>query len=63
MKSNREIDSTVGTAASDANLDVRYGRIGISAVAAAMRYCPERKNPAYAPAPFRNDKETAELAA
>jgi len=32
-----------------AELDARYGKIGISAVAAALRYCGETKNPAYAP--------------
>ncbi|TMJ01442.1 MAG: hypothetical protein E6G97_16305 [Alphaproteobacteria bacterium] len=32
-------------------LDARFGRIGISAVAAALRYPSETKNPAYAPAP------------
>jgi hypothetical protein len=32
-------------------LDDRYGRIGISAVAAAARYQGAAKNPAYAPAP------------
>jgi hypothetical protein len=32
-------------------LDQRYGRIGISAVAAAVRYQGSSKNPAYAPAP------------
>jgi hypothetical protein len=31
-------------------LDARYGRIGISAVAAAARYQGVAKNPAYAPA-------------
>jgi hypothetical protein len=30
-------------------LDARYGRIGISAVAAAARYQGGTKNPAYAP--------------
>jgi hypothetical protein len=30
-------------------LDARYGRIGISAVAAAARYQGTAKNPAYAP--------------
>jgi hypothetical protein len=34
-------------------LDQRYGRIGISAVAAAARYQGGAKNPAYAPAPLR----------
>lgn len=32
-----------------ADLDRRYGEIGISAVAAALRYCSDAKNPAYAP--------------
>jgi hypothetical protein len=32
-------------------LDQCYGRIGISAVAAAARYQGAAKNPAYAPAP------------
>ena len=30
-------------------LDPRYGKIGISAVAAAVRYRGDSKNPAYAP--------------
>jgi hypothetical protein len=30
-------------------LDPRFGKVGISAVAAAMRYRGEQKNPAYAP--------------
>ena len=33
-----------------AELDPRFGKIGISAVAAALRYQSEIKNPAYAPA-------------
>lgn len=33
------------------DLDKQYGRIGISAVAAAVRYQSEAKNPAYAPKP------------
>lgn len=33
-------------------LDGRYGQIGISAVAAAVRYQGVTKNPAYAPAPI-----------
>ena len=31
-------------------LDARYRKIGISAVAAALRYRGDSKNPAYAPA-------------
>lgn len=34
-------------------LDRRYGDIGISAVAAAVRYQGAAKNPAYAPVPTR----------
>jgi hypothetical protein len=30
------------------DLDIRYGKIGISAVAAALRYSGVTKNPAYA---------------
>jgi hypothetical protein len=37
-----------------AELDARYGKIGISAVAAALRYGSDAKNPAYAPAPVRS---------
>ena len=33
-----------------AELDPRFGKIGISAVAAALCYRSETKNPAYAPA-------------
>jgi hypothetical protein len=32
-----------------AELDPRFGRIGISAVAAALQYRGDAKNPAYAP--------------
>jgi hypothetical protein len=35
-----------------AELDARYGKIGISAVAAALRYRGDAKNPAYAPTPI-----------
>jgi hypothetical protein len=37
-------------------LDSRYGAIGISAVAAALPYRSEVKNPAYAPVAPRLDK-------
>ena len=40
------------------NLDSRYGEIGISAVAAALRYQSEVKNPAYAPVVHQLDKWT-----
>ena len=41
----------------------RYGAIGISAVAAALRYAGVAKNPAYAPVVHRRDARFAELAA
>ena len=43
--------------------DPRFGKIGISAVAAAMRYQSEIKNPAYAPAKQRTPIEVDEEAA
>ena len=42
------------------NLDSRYGQIGISAVAAALPYQSEVKNPAYAPAAQNVEKWSAE---
>lgn len=39
-----------------ANLDRQYGNIGISAVAAALPYQGDGKNPAYAPAKLRDDE-------
>jgi hypothetical protein len=46
------------------SLDRRYGKIGISAVAAALPYQSDAKNPAYAPvAPRQDDKRFAEMAA
>jgi hypothetical protein len=44
------------------DLDRRYGEIGISAVAAALQYRGDAKNPAYAPAP-RSKTEREEVAA
>ena len=46
------------------SLDCRYGEIGISAVAAAMRYQSEPKNMAYAPvAPRADRRQSKDLAA
>ena len=42
------------------SLDCRYGKIGISAVAAAMRYQSESKNMAYAPVVPRSDGRGSE---
>ena len=43
--------------------DARYGKIGISAVAAALRYRSDSKNPAYAPAVPRTHDEIEDAAA
>lgn len=45
------------------NLTVRYGKIGIAAVAAAARYCDAGKNPAYAPVVPRLDRRLIDMAA
>lgn len=46
-----------------ASLDEQYGRIGISAVAAAVRYQSDAKNLAYAPVEAHDDERMEELAA
>jgi hypothetical protein len=45
------------------DLEKRYGEIGISAVAAAVRYQSERKNSAYAPVPPGRVNDDADIAA
>jgi hypothetical protein len=49
--------------AGNISLDRRYRQIGISAVAAAVRYQGVAKKPAYAPAPTKWHKLFAEAAA
>ncbi len=44
------------------DLDGRYGKIGISAVAAALPYQSDAKNPAYAPVVPRDDHRHLEMA-
>ena len=44
------------------DLDPRFGKVGISAVAAAMRYGSDARNPAYAPAKL-SDEPADEAAA
>ncbi len=46
----------------DEGLDGRYGKIGISAVAAALQYPTDAKNQAYAPVVPREDYRYAETA-
>lgn len=45
------------------DLDRRYGKIGISAVAAALPYQSDAKNPAYAPVTPREGQWRSDLAA
>ena len=47
----------------DADLERRYGKIGIPAVAAALAYQSDTKNPAYAPVIPRDDKRRSDLEA
>ncbi len=49
---------------SDENLALQlcYGQIGISAVAAAVRYQGDAKNPAYAPVAMKTDDGCATVA-
>jgi hypothetical protein len=49
MKSTKTAQSTQSIRREAQNLDVRYGKIGISAVAAALRYQGDVKDPAHAP--------------
>jgi hypothetical protein len=46
-----------------AELDARFGKIGISAVAAAIRYKSDSRNPAYAPAVIDIAEQAEEAAA
>jgi hypothetical protein len=46
-----------------AELNPRFGKIGISAVAAAMRYAGDARNPVYAPAKPRAAEAADEAAA
>jgi len=44
-------------------LDARFGTVGIPAVAAALRYQSNTKNPAYAPAVLRTNRDAEEAVA
>jgi hypothetical protein len=63
MTKNNAAQSGENGRRDEPSLDSRYGEIGISAVAAALPYQSEVKNPAYAPAVHQPDKRTAEMAA
>jgi hypothetical protein len=57
-----QADKTPGFSDQNASLDGRYRQIGISAVAAAVRYQGGAKNPAYAPVPTQWQDRTGEAA-
>ncbi|HSJ40955.1 MAG: hypothetical protein ACXU9C_10270 [Xanthobacteraceae bacterium] len=63
MTKNNAAPSDENARGKEPNLDSRYGEIGISAVAAALQFQSEGKNPAYAPAVHELDKWNAEMAA
>ncbi|MFY9694291.1 MAG: hypothetical protein WA776_12395 [Xanthobacteraceae bacterium] len=57
-----QADKTPKFSDQTASLNGRYRQIGISAVAAAVRYQGTAKNPAYAPAPTRWQDYTGDAA-
>jgi hypothetical protein len=58
-KQQAETNRTKTTDATDrANLDRQYRSIGISAVAAALPYSGAAKNPRYAPAHAKDDRNS-----
>jgi hypothetical protein len=61
MTKKNGMPSAQKSAPDEQNLDSRYGEIGISAVAAALHYKSEAKNPAYAPVVPRLDKLTEQM--
>jgi hypothetical protein len=64
MTKKNTTPSNQNTHSADINLDSRYGAIGISAVAAALQFKSEVKNPAHAPTVTEPDEERlAEMAA
>jgi hypothetical protein len=62
MKNNNQQQDKVRPLA-HSSLDRRYGKIGILAVAAALHYSSNTKNPAHAPAVARIDERFLERAA
>lgn len=62
-QTDRASKTSAETIAQNGSLDGRYRQIGISAVAAAVRYQGAAKNSAYAPAPTKWQDYTGETAA
>jgi hypothetical protein len=64
MTKRNTTPSNQDTRRAETNLDSQYGAIGISAVAAALQFKSEAKNPAYAPVvPQLDEERLAEVAA
>src|SRR5262249_58379094 len=63
MTKNNAAQAGESPCRNESSLDSRYGEIGISAVAAALQYQSEVKNPAYAPVVHQLDKWTVGMAA
>ena len=63
MTKNNAAQAGENPSRNESSLDSRYGEIGISAVAAALQYQSEVKNPAYAPVVHQLDKRTVGMAA
>ena len=63
MTKKNAAQSSENASRNEQNLDSRYGEIGISAVAAALQYQSEVKNPAYAPVAQQPEKWLADMAA
>ena len=57
MTKRNTTPSNQDTRRAETSLDSQYGAIGISAVAAALQFKSEAKNPAYAPAVPHLDEE------
>jgi hypothetical protein len=62
-KNNAAGGQQPASSSAEPKLDSRYGEIGISAVAAALPYQSQCKNPAYAPSTPQPDRWPPEMAA
>jgi hypothetical protein len=63
MTKKNAASSAENAGRTEPDLDSRYGTIGISALAAALQFQRETKNPAYAPVVPRRDERLADMAA
>ncbi len=61
MNSTKKMQSTQSIRREAQNLEVRYGKIGISAVVAAMRYQSDAKRPAHVSAETQPDRWLQEM--